>query len=61
MEAALTDALNWLETGGGDVVSFKKNIQFFFKGSGGLKKVRKLLLDNLAKVGGATVSKDKTQ
>ena len=22
MEAALTDALNWLETGGGDVVRF---------------------------------------
>ena len=24
MEAALTDALNWLETGGGDVGSFLK-------------------------------------
>ena len=31
MEAALTDALNWLETGGGDVVSFKKIFSFFSK------------------------------
>ena len=54
MEAALTDALNWLETGGGDVVSFSKEIFNFFE------RVGKLLLDDLAKVGGATVSKDKT-
>ena len=44
MEAALTDALNWLETGGGDVVSFKKNIYFLFKGSGGLKKSKKIFI-----------------